>query len=62
VGLIGIVLQVLGYVVPSFVYLPIGLFEVTIGVWLMLRGIKQQPQERYAPASSLQTIHTEGMV
>jgi hypothetical protein len=62
VGLIGIVLQVLGYAVPIFVYLPIGLFEVTIGVWLLIRSIKEQPQERYAPASSLKTIHTEGMV
>jgi hypothetical protein len=62
VGLIGIVLQVLGYDVPIFVYLPIGLFEVTIGVWLLIRGIKEQPQERFAPASSLSTIHTEAMV
>lgn len=61
VGFIGIVVQVLGYDVPIFVYLPIGLFEVTIGVWLMLRGIKQQPQARYARASSLKTIHTEGI-
>ena len=62
VGFIGITLQLLGYDVPIFVYLPIGLFEVTIGVWLMLRGIKEQPQDGYVPASSLKTIHTEGMV
>ncbi len=61
VGFIGIVVQLLGYDVPIFVYLPIGLFEVTIGVWLMLRGIKEQPQERYARASSLKTLHTEGI-
>ena len=62
VGFIGIVLQVLGYDVSIFVFLPILPFEVTIGVWLLIRGIKEQPQERYAPASSLKTIHTEGMV
>ena len=62
VGFIGITLQLLGYDVPIFVYLPIGLFEVTIGVWLMLRGIKEQPQDGYASASSLKTIHTEGIV
>ena len=62
VGFIGIVLQVLGYDVSIFVFLPILPFEVTIGVWLLIRGIKEQPQERYTPASSLKTIHTEGMV
>jgi uncharacterized protein DUF4386 len=62
VGFIGIVLQLLGYDVSIFVYLPIGPFELTIGVWLMLRGIKEHPRDRYAPASSLKTIHTEGMV
>jgi hypothetical protein len=62
VGFIGIVLQVLGYAVSIFVFLPILPFEVTIGVWLLIRGIKEQPQERYAPASSLKNIHTEAMV
>jgi hypothetical protein len=62
VGLIGIVFQLLGYDVSIFVYLPIGPFELTIGVWLMLRGIKEQPRDEYAPASSLSTIHSEGMV
>ena len=62
VGLIGIVMQVLGYDVSIFVYLPILPFEVTIGVWLILRGIKEQPQDERARASRLSTIHTEGMV
>ena len=62
VGFIGIVFQLLGFDVSIFVFLPILPFEVTIGVWLMLRGIKEQPQDGYAPASSLKTIPTEGMV
>jgi hypothetical protein len=62
VGFIGIVLQLLGYDVSIFVYLPILPFELTIGVWLMLRGIKEQPRDGYARASSLKTIHTEGIV
>ncbi len=62
VGFIGIVFQLLGYDVSIFVFLPILPFEVTIGVWLMLRGIKEQPRDGYAPASSLSTIHPEGVV
>jgi len=62
VAFVGIVLQVLGYDVSIFVFLPILPFEVTIGVWLMLRGIKEQPRDELAPASSLSTIPTEGMV
>ena len=62
VAFVGIVLQLLGYDVSIFVFLPILPFEVTIGVWLMLRGIKEQPRDGYAPASSLSTIHIEGMV
>ena len=50
VGLIGIVFQLLGYDVSIFVFLPIAPFEVTIGVWLMLRGIKEQSQDEYARA------------
>jgi hypothetical protein len=40
VASIGIVFEFLGYDVPIFVYLPILPFELTIGVWLMLKGIK----------------------
>lgn len=59
---VGIVLQVLGYTVPIFVFLPILPFELTIGVWLLLRGIKEQPREEHIPASSLSAIPTEGVV
>lgn len=38
-GLVGIVLQFLGYEVPIFVYLPLLPFELTIGTWLLLKGI-----------------------
>lgn len=40
VGLAGIVVEFFGYVVPIFVYVPIGLFEFIIGFWLLLRGVK----------------------
>ena len=62
VGFVAVVFQLFGHDVSIFVSLPILPFELTIGVWLLLRGIKEQPREEYAPASSLKTIHTEGMV
>jgi hypothetical protein len=62
VGFIGIVFQLLGYDVSIFVFLPILPFEVTVGVWLMLRGIKEQPRDGYTLAFPLKTIHTEGVV
>jgi Domain of unknown function (DUF4386) len=62
VAFVGIVLQLLGYNESIFVFLPILPFEVTIGVWLMLRGIQEQPRDEYAPSSLLSTIPTEGMV
>jgi hypothetical protein len=62
VAFVGIMLQLLGYDVSIFVFLPILPFEVTIGVWLMLRGIQEQPRDEDAPASSLKTIHTKGIV
>jgi hypothetical protein len=62
VAFVGIVLQLLGYEVSIFVFLPILPFEVTIGVWLMLRGVKEQPQDEHARASRLSAIPTEGVV
>jgi hypothetical protein len=62
VAFVGIVLQVLGYEVSIFVFLPILPFEVTIGGWLLLRGVREQARDELAPASSLSTIPTEGMV
>jgi hypothetical protein len=37
---LGIVFEFFGYDVPIYAYLPILPFELTIGTWLMLRGIK----------------------
>ena len=36
----GIVFEFFGYDVPIYAYLPILPFELTIGTWLMLRGVK----------------------
>lgn len=41
-ALAGNVFELMGYYVPLYVALPIGLFEVSIGVWLVLKGIKDQ--------------------
>ncbi len=40
VGLVGLVLEFFGSQVPIAAYLPIGLFELTIGIWLLLRGTR----------------------
>ena len=40
-GLVGLALQFFGHDVSIFVFLPILPFELTIGAWLMLRGIKE---------------------
>jgi hypothetical protein len=39
-ALIGILFALLGYDVPIFVFLPNLPFELTIGVWLMVKGIR----------------------
>ncbi|MFP4564224.1 MAG: DUF4386 domain-containing protein [Spirochaetia bacterium] len=38
-GLIGIVLEFFGYDISIALYLPIGVFELAIGIWLVIRGI-----------------------
>jgi hypothetical protein len=51
-GLVGIVLELFGYAVPIFVFLPILPFELTIGVWLLLRGVRGSSEHlTQAPAS-----------
>jgi hypothetical protein len=42
VALVGLAFQFLGHDVSIFVFLPILPFELTIGAWLMLRGIKDE--------------------
>ena len=41
VALVGIVVELLGQDIPMLVFVPLGLFELTIGVWLLLRGIAE---------------------
>jgi NADPH:quinone reductase-like Zn-dependent oxidoreductase len=38
----GIVFQLLGYDVPILLFLPILPFEIAIGAWLLIKGIKEQ--------------------
>jgi hypothetical protein len=40
---VGVIFQLFGYDVPIFVSLPLLPFELTIGAWLLLKGIKDQP-------------------
>lgn len=44
-----ITFQLLGYDVPIFVYLPLLPFELTVGTWLLLRGIEQDSEMNSAP-------------
>jgi ABC-type glucose/galactose transport system permease subunit len=39
-GLVGVVLQLLGNTVPIVAYLPLLPFELTLGTWLLVKGIK----------------------
>lgn len=39
-GLVGVVLQLLGNTVPIIAYLPLLPFELTVGTWLLVKGIK----------------------
>jgi hypothetical protein len=39
-GLVGVVLQLLGNTVPIAAYLPLLPFELTLGTWLLVKGIK----------------------
>jgi hypothetical protein len=50
VALAGLAFQFLGHDVSIFVYLPILPFELTIGAWLMLRGIKDEVPVAIDPA------------
>ena len=38
-GFIGTLLEILGYDVPLYVFLPILPFELAIGIWLIVKGI-----------------------
>ncbi|NDJ76421.1 MAG: DUF4386 domain-containing protein [Chloroflexi bacterium] len=51
VGLVGIVAEMLGTDVSIAVYLPIGVFELAIGFWLLFRGVPDTPATPATPAS-----------
>ena len=42
VGFIGEMFALFGYVVPLYVFLPLLPFELAIGIWLMVKGFRQQ--------------------
>jgi hypothetical protein len=52
VGLVGIVAEFFNVDVPMLVYIPIGLFELVIGSWLLLRGIHTESSEASPTPSS----------
>jgi hypothetical protein len=52
VGLVGIVAEFFNVDVPTLVYIPIGLFELVIGLWLLLRGIPAENSGAPATRSS----------
>lgn len=58
-GFVGIVLDLAGYSVPMTVYMPIGLFELTIGLWLLVKGISASPSIAL-PAVPLDSLALEG--
>ncbi len=48
VSLAGIVFEYLGYAVPMFVHLPLLPFELMIGFWLLIKGIRIQERDNLA--------------
>jgi len=53
VALVGLVIEFLGHDVSILVFLPILPFELTIGAWLVLKGIKDEVAVVVDPADSL---------
>jgi hypothetical protein len=43
-GFIGELFAIFGYDVPLYVFLPILPFELTIGIWLMVKGIREDSE------------------
>jgi hypothetical protein len=56
VGLVGIVFQFFGYTVPIFVYLPLLPFELTIGLWLLIKGIGESSKTLRAGKPKVQAL------
>lgn len=40
VGLVGVVAEILGHTVPIIVFIPLLPFELSIGLWLLIKGVK----------------------
>jgi hypothetical protein len=53
VGLVGVLFQLFGYEVPIFVFLPILPFELSIGFWLLLKGINKDRKPLPAESQSM---------
>jgi len=51
-GLAAVVFLLAGYAVPIIVSLPILPFELAIGAWLLLRGIKMERPQDARPAGA----------
>lgn len=59
-GLVGVVLQLLGNTVPIFAYLPLLPFELTVGTWLLVKGIKGGSESSTAQPLGLSLHPTTG--
>ena len=51
-GLVGVLLQLLGNTVPIIAYLPILPFELAVGAWLLVKGIKRGATASMPPAAA----------
>jgi hypothetical protein len=47
--LIGTVSQIFGYTLPFFLYAPYVPFEFAIGVWILVKGIKEGQEGMHSP-------------
>jgi hypothetical protein len=56
VGVVGLVFVLFGYDVALIVFLPILPFELAIGGWLMIKGIRQGPETEQRLARANETI------
>lgn len=49
VALAGMMFELFGYAVPMLVYLPLLPFELSIGLWLLIKGASLPSQDNHAP-------------
>jgi hypothetical protein len=60
VALVGVVLQLLGTTVPVIAYIPLLPFELTVGTWLLVKGIKGGSEASTAQPLGLSLHATTG--